>query len=268
MEASAPSSSERLDRLNPVERELLVLLGRGHTAKSIATLKGLSVPAVNERFRAARRKTGFASSREIARLLTAQENRHDLIDLASGTAAPANLRRPDAPPSRRALLLRRWRYPMLATGLIAVALIAQQTATPPAPALTRPAAGNSLAAEILARQPPSFNLEALHAEVAGDVRDPVWSTEMENALSRRYHLTPGFSEGVQSVSITCAANLCEVAGATRPGLPGGAVTDLMTGLQTLGHPDRVPGVVQLGHHFSTTVDRPQGFDFISYWRRD
>ena len=38
MEASAPSSSERLDRLNPVERELLVLLGRGHTAKSIATL--------------------------------------------------------------------------------------------------------------------------------------------------------------------------------------------------------------------------------------
>ena len=58
MEASAPSSSERLDRLNPVERELLVLLGRGHTAKSIATLKGLSVPAVNERFRAARRKTG------------------------------------------------------------------------------------------------------------------------------------------------------------------------------------------------------------------
>ena len=41
MAAPGASSSERLDRLNPVERELLVLLGRGHTAKSIATLKGL-----------------------------------------------------------------------------------------------------------------------------------------------------------------------------------------------------------------------------------
>ena len=37
MAAPGASSSERLDRLNPVERELLVLLGRGHTAKSIAT---------------------------------------------------------------------------------------------------------------------------------------------------------------------------------------------------------------------------------------
>lgn len=268
MEASAPSSSERLDRLNPVERELLVLLGRGHTAKSIATLKGLSVPAVNERFRAARRKTGFASSREIARLLTAQENRHDLIDLAPRSATPANLRRPDAPPSRRASLLRRWSYPMLATGLIAVALIAQQTATPPAPAPTRPTAGDSLAAEILARQPPSFDIQALHDEVAGGDRDPAWSTEMENALSRRYHLAPGFTEGVESLSITCAATLCEVAGATRPDLPSGAVTDLMTRLQTLGHPDRVPGLVQLGHHFSTTVDRPPAFVFVSYWRRD
>jgi len=264
MGAPEPSSSERLDRLNSVERELLVLLGRGHTAKSIATLKGLSVPAVNERFRAARRKTGFSSSREIARLLTAQENRHDLIDLASGPATPANLRRLDAPPSRRASLLRRWRYPMFATGLIAVALIAQQTATLP----DQPAAPNSPAAEILARQPPRFDIDALHAEVTGGLRDPAWSTEMENALSRKYHLAPGFTEAVQSMSVTCAATLCEVAGATRPDLPTSEVTDLMMRLQTLGHPDRVPGLVQLGHHFSTTVDRPPAFVFVSYWRRD
>lgn len=153
---------------------------------------------------------------------------------------------------------------MIATGLIAVALLAQQTATPPA----RPAAPNSLAADILARQPPSFDLDALHAEVAGGVRDPAWSTEMENALSRRYHLAPGFTESVESLSITCAATLCEVAGATRPDLSSDEVTDLMMRLQTLGHPDRVPGLVQLGHHFSTTVDRPPAFVFVSYWRRD
>jgi len=247
---------------------LLVLLGRGHTAKSIATLKGLSVPAVNERFRAARRKTGVGSTREVARLLIAQENRHDLIDLASNPFPPPDLRRPDTPAFRRASPLRRWRYPMLATGLIAVALIAQQTATPPAPAPTRPTAGDSLAAEILARRPPSFDLDALHAEVAGGVRDPDWSARTENVLSRRYHLAPGFTEGVQSLSITCAATLCEVAGSTRPDLSTGAVTDLMTRLQTLGHPDRVPGLVQLGHHFSTTVDRPPAFVFVSYWRRD
>jgi DNA-binding CsgD family transcriptional regulator len=257
------SRSDRLDRLNPVERELLILLGRGHTAKTIATLKGLSVAAINERFRAARRKTGLGSSREIARLLTAQENRHDLIDLASAPAAPPNLRRPDAPPSR-ASFTRRWRLPMIATGLFAVALIAQQTAPPPA----RPAARDSLAAEILARQPPGFDIEALHAEVAGGDRDPAWSAETESALSRRYHLVPDFTEGVQSLSITCATTLCEVAGITREGLPTDAVTDLMTRLQALGHPDRVPGLVQLGHQFSTTVDRPPAFVFVSYWRRD
>lgn len=264
MGSAASPSPDPLDRLNPVERELLTLLGRGHTAKSIAALKGLSVPAVNERFRAARRKTGLGSSREIARLLTAQKNRDEIIDLASGAAGSPILPRPDTLPSRRASLLRRWRYPMIATGLIAVALLAQQTVTPPA----QPAPRNNLAAEILARQPPSFDIDALHAEVVGGVRDPVWSTEMENALSRKYHLAPGFTEGIQALSITCAANLCEVAGSTRPDLSTNEVTDLMMRLQTLGHPDRLPGIVQLGHHFSTTVDQPPAFVFVSYWRRD
>ena len=58
------------------------LLAHGHTAKTIATLEGLSVNVVNERLRSARRKTGAVSSRELARLVgrdegrAAQENRN------------------------------------------------------------------------------------------------------------------------------------------------------------------------------------------------
>lgn len=157
---------------------------------------------------------------------------------------------------------------MIAAGLAAVALLAQQTATPPAAPPNPPSAENSLAAEILARQPPRFDVDALHAEVAAGPRDPGWSEQSEDALLQRYRQVPGFTEAVHPLSITCAATLCEVAGATRPELSTDGVTDLMTRLQTLGHPDPVPGLRQLGHHFSTTRDRPSGFVFISYWRRD
>lgn len=157
---------------------------------------------------------------------------------------------------------------MIATGLVAVALLAQQTATPPVSPPDQPAAGNSLAAEILARQPPAFDVDALHAEVADGPRDPAWSEQSESLLVERYSQVPDFTEAVQPVSITCSATLCEVAGATRPDLSTDAVTDLMLRLQTLGHPDPVPGLSQLGHHFSTTTDQPPAFVFVSYWRRD
>ncbi|MBX9616637.1 MAG: LuxR C-terminal-related transcriptional regulator [Caulobacteraceae bacterium] len=61
-----------LDRLTETERDLLRLLAEGHTVKSIANARGLSVHVVNERLRAARRRTGAASSRELARTLVAR----------------------------------------------------------------------------------------------------------------------------------------------------------------------------------------------------
>jgi DNA-binding CsgD family transcriptional regulator len=62
-----------LSRLNDAERRVLRLLAEGHTAKSVATELGTTLAAVNERLREARRKTGVGSSRELARLLKAQE---------------------------------------------------------------------------------------------------------------------------------------------------------------------------------------------------
>ena len=49
-------------RLTLIERSVLDLLARGHTAKNIAAETGMSVHAVNERLREARAKTGVGAA--------------------------------------------------------------------------------------------------------------------------------------------------------------------------------------------------------------
>jgi hypothetical protein len=57
------------------------------------------VGTVNERLRGARRKTGVGSSRELARMFAAQENRDELIGVATvGGADPDSI--PSAAASR------------------------------------------------------------------------------------------------------------------------------------------------------------------------
>lgn len=90
-----------LSRLSDAERLMLRLLAEGHTAKSIAAMTDLSVNAVNERLREARRKTGVGSSRELSRLLRDRplENRDDEIGVAPPpvpAASPAAPIRPTA----------------------------------------------------------------------------------------------------------------------------------------------------------------------------
>lgn len=70
------------DSLTDAEQAILRLLTAGHTVKSIAASLGRSEASINERLRDARRKTGVGSSRELARLLAAQENRDRKIDLS------------------------------------------------------------------------------------------------------------------------------------------------------------------------------------------
>ena len=85
-----------LSRLNEAERQVLRLLAEGHTAKSIANELGSTPAAVNERLREARRKTGVGSSRELARLLKSQENRHDEMGMAQVRLPTAAIPQPDA----------------------------------------------------------------------------------------------------------------------------------------------------------------------------
>jgi DNA-binding CsgD family transcriptional regulator len=257
---------QALDRLNAAERELLILLGRGHTAKSIATMKGLSVAAVNERFRSARRKTGLGSSREIARLLVAQENRDDFIDLAAAPVQPPNPPRPNAPPLGRAFFTRRWRLIVITAALLAAGLLAYQTATPPV-ASPQTSTGNDPVAKILAGMPPSPDIATLHAEAAAPSTDQAWSSTTEETLSQRYHALPRFEKSVEVLSVTCAATLCEVAGKARPDVSSDDMTAFMEGVQGLGRSQPSLPLDAVVHHFSSTNGPSSAALFVSYWRR-
>lgn len=119
--------------LNDREQEILRLLAAGHTTKSIATQLGRTETAITERLRAARRKTGVGSSRELARLLEAQEIWDRKIDL-SPPDSPAKLVLPPAssgPGWSKGKILMLLSLPVTAAGLImAMASSAPPAATP------------------------------------------------------------------------------------------------------------------------------------------
>ena len=147
--------------LNDGERQVLALLGEGHTAKSIAAITGLSVHAVNERLRPARRKTGIGSSRELARKLRAdtgdapQETWHNPIGVADSRSEGEGR---GAAPDRRGMLIAKGPLVMsalaLATAAVAaiVSLAGQHRASVDAAAerprvvATSPAAGSTIPA--------------------------------------------------------------------------------------------------------------------------
>lgn len=83
-----------LSHLSEAERTVLRLLAQGHTVKSIASALGSTPTAINERLRQARRKTGVGSSREVARLLSAHENRPEKIEVVIGAGRRSH--EPDA----------------------------------------------------------------------------------------------------------------------------------------------------------------------------
>ncbi|MGV3577526.1 hypothetical protein [Brevundimonas sp.] len=261
-----PNPDSALTTLNASERELLLLLGRGHTAKSIAALKDLTELAVNERFRSARRKTGIGSSREIARLLVAQENRDDIIGVAEAAPPVAPLPRPDA--SRRASPLRRWSLPMSAAVLlIAAAILAQQTATPSTTtARTMPTPAGADA--VFAPRTDPADAAALRREIADGAVDPDWSPQMEAALSRAYHLKTDHTGAVASVDVTCGATLCEVLGVAKPNLSTAQVDIVIEAFQ--GHDVHAFGAeMSLSNVMTgiTTATNPQALVFVAYWRR-
>ena len=121
--------------LNPRELEVLRLLAAGHTIKTIAALLGSTETAINERLRAARRKTGIGSSRELARLLEAQKNWDKKIDL-SPPGDPANNQPQPALAGRnwsKGLIIMAFILPATTVALImAMAASTPQAATPAA----------------------------------------------------------------------------------------------------------------------------------------
>lgn len=124
-----------LDRLSDRERDLLTLLAQGHTAKTIAKSRALSVNAVNEHLRSARRKTDAPSSRELARIFVgerqalSQENRDKLFGIESSVATEHRISN-QAVANGAKMALTTWRIMMIVGVLIVAGVLAHQSSVP------------------------------------------------------------------------------------------------------------------------------------------
>jgi DNA-binding CsgD family transcriptional regulator len=189
-----------LGRLNDAERQVLLLLAEGHTAKSVANELGSTPAAVNERLREARRKTGVGSSRELARLLKSQENRHDELGVFSTSAAGA------APILTNAISRRS------KTGVVAMVFISLVVAAGAAALLGQQAPVSEV--DPLLGTPLQTGPEpaALHAQIRTEARDADWAERTEAAIRTRALQIPLIGKNGNTLRVTCATKLCEIAG--------------------------------------------------------
>lgn len=237
-----------LDALTATERALLALLANGHTAKTAAAQSGLSVAAVNERLRSARRKTGAVSSRELARLL-AQEIRDEQIGLPSPTNAAAALALPAARWTGRRTMMA---MTILAAAALAATLAVQQTTTE-IPA-TDPLLGGMM---------EDRSIPEMHRQVRSERRDPEWAPAMEMALKARYARVPHLIHGGNRLRVTCGNRTCEVASPLPKDLPRAQEAQLVQDLQShvLNKDVRALGFTDKGNMSGF------GENFVAYWTR-
>jgi len=201
-----------LSRLNEAERRILGLLAEGHTAKSIAHAIGSTAAAVNERLREARRKTGVGSSRELARLLKAQENRDEQIGVGDRHQVTADISRGAADPRRP----KRGVYAMIELLVVAAAgAAALMSGQPAAETPTDPL----LAPILRAPGPPAPAVADLHAKVRAELRSP-WAVRTEQQIETRLMALPLVGKGGNVLRVTCGSTICEIAG-TLPGALAG-----------------------------------------------
>jgi len=257
-------SPKPLDGLTAGEREVLILLAHGHTAKTIATSLGLSVAAVNERLRGARRRTGAGSSRELARMVV-QQNRDDFSGLAA-TDGPASGSGAAAPTGR-------WnngRHLMLATAALATALalsLAPQLAGQPQQASPDRTGADS---DLLARLSSAPNPQQLRDQLRAEPRDDAWAPGIEAGIRERYGRTPIAARSLDSLSVACGATLCEVIGRTRPGATSDEITTVLGEVQSgeLNASIEELGLRILSSSFTADAGDPQSMAFVAYLERE
>ncbi|WP_066713323.1 MULTISPECIES: helix-turn-helix domain-containing protein [Sphingomonas] len=229
--------------LSAAERDILTLLARGHTAKSIAALTGRSEASVNERLRQARRKTQLGSSRELARRFAAQENRDEKSDLdppAAGGDAPLRLS------VRKGVIV--MFVSVIASIGIAVSLVSPDTAQE---ARLDPALDRLLAP---ARSEP----RGLALQLAGEARDAAWAGAGEAALERHY---AGLRRetGVVVDKAECRRTLCQVIGTLPASADHARTNAAMEALQ--GAAAAPAGLTLESAAFGS------GGRFVIFWRR-
>lgn len=260
-----PFMPELLENLNEAERRVLRLLAEGHTIKSAANLIGSTPAAVNERLREARRKTGVGSSRELARQLSAQENRDKRSEVAT----------PHEPHSKglhnKTLFWLSGRGVIIvftvALGLVAVA--ASLTSQSPLPSSTDPIIGQALP-----DGPTAAEWQALLAE---EDRDPNWAPRAEQALRDRYEKIAYVGGPDNPLRVRCAKSICEVAGTINPPRSEAPVSDgeksstgqAMRDLQAkeLWDDLQLVGLKSESTLFTATNTKPRRTAFFAYFTR-
>ncbi len=176
------------------------MLGDGHTAKSIARELGISVNAVNERLREARRKTGLGSSREVARWLKAEDPQETWDEQIGMEQAPVP---PEHGVVRRILLMCRARpKEVLAMSLL---LVIASAAVLTLPAMEHPL-GNAAQSEGAIVDTGDARL--LHERVEKEPVDQNWAEPAQRRLDSIYSAIPSLG----FITVHCATTLCEVTG--------------------------------------------------------
>lgn len=242
-----------LSLLSLGEREILTMLAQGHTAKSVAAIKGLSVAAVNERLRSARRKTGVGSSRELARAFRLQENRDEETEVPSDTSDPSSLRLPANNHVGRRLLM-----PILTIAALIAGAMTMDQNTFSAPTV---AVGKSSDPLLGGLDNPETNISAMYDRVRSERRDEPWSSRSEAALRERYIRVKQLSSTVDTMRVICGKTLCELAVVMPQTVSVKNSNDLMKSLQSKPVIDEFPdlGLRNFSNGFSSS--------FVTYWTR-
>lgn len=253
-----------LSRLNDAERRVLRMLAEGHTTKSIATATGATPAAINERLREARRKTEVGSSRELARLLSAQENRHEQIGVARATPSSAVFSPIDAEP---------WRPQ---TGVMAMAAFLLVAATAAAVLMGQAPSGTNEVDPLIGSRLERFPQPAdLHAKVRAEARDDRWAPQMEAAIRGRLLQMPLVGKGHDVLRVTCAKTICEIAGTLNPPSkevmndPKSLYSQTVQALQVPPLPDDLAklGLKNEGASFFSAKGKPDRAVYLLYYSR-
>lgn len=258
-----PTEPLDLSPLNRAEREVLALLARGHTAKSIASLTGKTEGAINERLREARRKTGISSSRELARRFAESLKTSDeQIGVAPpGSAEPGSERGPTQRlpgPTGKGIIA----MAILSSAVLSALVLVNQQTTPPAAPANDPLLSNSFAAK------PWPSPAERHAQLRGETRDVKWATEKEAAIRAAFTDHAGLKQPGDKIRVICGKTLCEVAVTmqtydekrTPPAVKAIQDVPLRDAMESLG---LVGDIMSFGNR----GDEPSEPLFVSYWRR-
>lgn len=254
-----------LSRLNDGERRVLRLLAEGHTAKSIAVAIDATPAAINERLREARRKTGVGSSRELARLLRAQESRDEIIGVAIVPTGGAAITPSDA--RRRPLA---GVFAMIALFLLAAAGAAalMTQASPTGSTDIDPLIGSPLV--------HTPDLATFHEKVRAEARDERWAGGMENRIRARVMQIPLVGKGGNVLRVTCGQSLCEIAGTLVSPKDKAEIEDQKSqfnlttrALQVPPLPDDLAklGLKFEGANFTSGKAQPDSMIFLLYYSR-